>query len=159
MEKNLLGIITSKGINGVVNINTISTTTSENIICSKCNKQKTLYWSGAPSFASSFFCTCYEPVEKKDLEMLQDEVKILSKKVDKIGDSNEPIKISSHDFLPSTSIFATTIDGELIDVINIKDSFNRLPKDEKLKVVSVLLEFCAMETNKLNQNKQYGRLK
>ena len=64
---------------------------------------------------------------------------------------NEQIVINAHDFLPSTSIFATTIDGELIDVINIK---NRLPKDEKLKVVSVLLEFCAAETNKLtNQNK------
>jgi hypothetical protein len=68
--------------------------------------------------------------------------------------SNETIKISSNDFLPSTSIFATTIDGELTDVINIKDCFNRLPKEEKLKVVSVLLEFCAAETNKLtNQNK------
>jgi hypothetical protein len=56
--------------------------------------------------------------------------------------------------LPSTSIFATTIDGELTDVINIKDSFNRLPKEEKLKIVSVLLEFCAMETcNLINQNK------
>ena len=62
--------------------------------------------------------------------------------------------ISSHDFLPNTSIFATTIDGELIDVINIKDSFNRLPQEEKLKIVSVLLEFCAMETcNLINQNK------
>ena len=68
--------------------------------------------------------------------------------------SNEPIKISSHDLFPSTSIFATTIDGELKDVINIKDCFNRLPEDEKLKVVSVLLEFCAAETLKLtSQNK------
>lgn len=68
--------------------------------------------------------------------------------------SNGTIEMNAHDFLPSTSIFATTIDGELIDVINIKDSFNRLPKDEKLKVVSVLLEFCAAETCKLtNQNK------
>ena len=66
----------------------------------------------------------------------------------------EPIKISSHDLFPSTSIFATTIDGELTDVINIKDCFNRLPQEEKLKVVSVLLEFCAAETRKLtNQNK------
>jgi hypothetical protein len=56
--------------------------------------------------------------------------------------------------LPSTSIYATTIDGELTDVINIKDSFNRLPKKEKLKIISVLLEFCAAETSKLtNQNK------
>ena len=66
----------------------------------------------------------------------------------------EPIKINAHDLFPCTSIFATTIDGELTDVINIKDCFNRLPQDEKLKVVSVLLEFCAMETCKLtNQNK------
>lgn len=68
--------------------------------------------------------------------------------------SNEPIKMSSHDFLPSTSIFATTIEGELTDVINIKDCFNRLPKEEKLKIVSVLLEWCASETFFLiNQNK------
>jgi hypothetical protein len=62
--------------------------------------------------------------------------------------------ISCHDLFPSTSIFATTIDGELTDVINIKDCFNRLPQEEKLKVVSVLLEFCAAETLKLtSQNK------
>ena len=62
--------------------------------------------------------------------------------------------ISCHDSSPNTRIFATTIDGELTDVINIKDCFNRLPKEEKIKVVSVLLEFCAAETNKLtNQNK------
>jgi hypothetical protein len=67
--------------------------------------------------------------------------------------SNETIKMSSHDFLPSTSIFAT-VDGEITDIINIKDSFNRLPKEEKLKIVSVLLEFCAAETCKLtSQNK------
>ncbi len=67
---------------------------------------------------------------------------------------SQPIEMNAHDFLPNTSIFATTTDGELTDVINIKDCFNRLPQDEKLKVVSVLLEFCAMETNKLiNQNK------
>jgi predicted metallopeptidase len=67
---------------------------------------------------------------------------------------NEPIKMNAHDLFPCTSIFATTIDGELTDVINIKDSFNRLPQEEKLKVVSVLLEFCAAETSKLtNQNK------
>lgn len=61
--------------------------------------------------------------------------------------------ISCNDYSPNTSIFATTIDGELTDVINIKDCFNRLPQDEKLKVVSVLLEFCAMETfNLINQN-------
>jgi hypothetical protein len=65
------------------------------------------------------------------------------------GTLSQPIKISSHDFLPNTSIFATTIDGELTDVINIKDCFNRLPQEEKLKVVSVLLEFCAAETLKL----------
>lgn len=67
---------------------------------------------------------------------------------------NELIKISSNDFLPSTSIFATTTDGVLTDVINIKDCFNRLPQEEKLKVVSVLLEWCASETFFLiNQNK------
>lgn len=67
-------------------------------------------------------------------------------------DLNEQIVINAHDFLPSTSIFATTIDGELTDVINIKDCFNRLPQEEKLKVVSVLLEFCAKETfNLINQ--------
>jgi len=67
---------------------------------------------------------------------------------------NETIKINAHDFLPNTSIFATTTDGVLTDVINIKDCFNRLPQEEKLKVVSVLLEFCAMETcNLINQNK------
>jgi hypothetical protein len=61
--------------------------------------------------------------------------------------------ISCHDSSPNTRIFAT-VDGELTDVINIKDSFNRLPKEEKLKVVLVLLEFCAMETfNLINQNK------
>jgi hypothetical protein len=69
-------------------------------------------------------------------------------------DLNYPIKMNAHDLFPCTSIYATTIDGELIDVINIKDCFNRLPKDEKLKVVSVLLEFCTAETCKLtNQNK------
>ena len=62
--------------------------------------------------------------------------------------------ISCHDFLPNTSIFATTIDGEITDIINIKDSFRFLPQEEKLKIVSVLLEFCAAETSKLtNQNK------
>ena len=62
--------------------------------------------------------------------------------------------ISCHDSSPSTSIFATTTDGVLTDVINIKDCFNRLPQEEKLKVVSVLLEFCAAEISKLtNQNK------
>ena len=67
---------------------------------------------------------------------------------------SQPIKISSHDFLPNTSIFATTIDGEITDVINIKDCFNRLPQEEKLKTISVLLEFCAAETLKLtSQNK------
>ena len=61
--------------------------------------------------------------------------------------------ISCHDFLPNTSIFAT-VDGEIIDIINIKDSFRFLPQEEKLKIVSVLLEFCAAETSKLtNQNK------
>jgi hypothetical protein len=61
--------------------------------------------------------------------------------------------INCHDFLPSTIIFAT-VDGEIKDIINIKDSFNRLPKKEKLKIVSVLLEFCAAETSKLtSQNK------
>ena len=66
----------------------------------------------------------------------------------------EPIKISSHDLLPSTSIFATTIDGELTDVINIKDCFNRLPQEEKLKVVSLLLEWCSLEAyNLINQKK------
>jgi len=67
--------------------------------------------------------------------------------------SNETIKMNSHDLFPSTSIFAT-VDGEITDIINIKDSFNRLPQEEKLKIVSVLLEFCAAETSKLtNQNK------
>jgi predicted metallopeptidase len=67
---------------------------------------------------------------------------------------NEPIKMNAHDLFPCTSIYATTIDGELTDVINIKDSFNRLPKKEKLKIISALLEFCAMETcNLINQNK------
>jgi hypothetical protein len=61
---------------------------------------------------------------------------------------NEPIKISSHDFFPSTSIFAT-VDGEITDIINIKDSFRFLPQEEKLKIVSVLLEWCAAETSKL----------
>ena len=61
--------------------------------------------------------------------------------------------INCHDLFPSTSIFAT-VDGEIKDIINIKDSFNRLPKKEKLKIISVLLEFCAAETSKLtNQNK------
>ena len=68
--------------------------------------------------------------------------------------SNGTIEMNAHDSFPSTSIFATTTDGVLTDVINIKDCFNRLPKEEKLKAVSVLLEFCAAETNKLtNQNK------
>jgi hypothetical protein len=58
---------------------------------------------------------------------------------------------NAHDLFPCTSIFATTIDGELTDVINIKDCFNKLPKDEKLKIVSVLLEFCAAETSKLTK--------
>mgnify|MGYP000553993091 CR=1 FL=1 len=61
--------------------------------------------------------------------------------------------ISSHDFLPNTSIFAS-VDGEITDIINIKDSFRFLPQEEKLKIVSVLLEWCAMETfNLINQNK------
>jgi hypothetical protein len=67
--------------------------------------------------------------------------------------SNEPIKISSHDLFPSTGIYAT-VDGEITDIINIKDSFRFLPQEEKLKIVSVLLEFCASETLKLtSQNK------
>jgi hypothetical protein len=53
--------------------------------------------------------------------------------------------INQQEFFPDTSIFATTIDGELTDVINIKDCFNRLAKEEKLKVISVLLEFCSSE--------------
>jgi len=61
---------------------------------------------------------------------------------------NETIKMSCHDLFPCTSIFAT-IDGEITDIINIKDCFNRLPQEEKLKIVSVLLEFCAAETSKL----------
>ena len=61
--------------------------------------------------------------------------------------------ISSHDFLPNTSIFAS-VDGEITDIINIKDSFRFLPQEEKLKIVSTLLEFCAAETSKLTiQNK------
>jgi hypothetical protein len=55
---------------------------------------------------------------------------------------------NSHDLFPSTSIFAT-IDGEITDIINIKDSFRFLPQEEKLKIVSVLLEWCAAETSKL----------
>ena len=55
--------------------------------------------------------------------------------------------------LPSTSVFAF-FNGELTDVINIKDCFNRLPQEEKLKIVSVLLDWCAAETSKLtSQNK------
>ena len=66
---------------------------------------------------------------------------------------SQPIKISSHDFLPNTSIFAS-VDGEITDIINIKDSFRFLPQEEKLKIVSTLLEFCAAETSKLtSQNK------
>lgn len=72
----------------------------------------------------------------------------------KSTDLNVPIKINAHDLFPCTSIYATTIDGELTDVINIKDSFNRLPKEEKLKIVSALLEWCASETFFLiNQHK------
>ncbi len=67
--------------------------------------------------------------------------------------SNETIKMNSHDLFPSTSIFAN-VDGEITDIINIKDSFRFLPNEEKLKIVSVLLEFCAAETIKLtSQNK------
>ena len=58
--------------------------------------------------------------------------------------------INWHDSSQNTSIFAT-VDGEITDIINIKDSFNRLPKEEKLKIVSVLLEFCAAETSKLTK--------
>ena len=58
--------------------------------------------------------------------------------------------ISCHDLFPCTSIFAT-VDGEIIDIINIKDSFRFLPQEEKLKIVSVLLEFCAAETSKLTK--------
>lgn len=54
------------------------------------------------------------------------------------------MKTTAHDLFPCTSIFAT-IDGEITDVINIKDSFNRLSQEEKLKIISVLLEFCASE--------------
>ena len=54
------------------------------------------------------------------------------------------MKTTAHDLFPCTSIFAT-IDGEITDVINIKDSFNRLSQEEKLKIISVLLEFCAYE--------------
>lgn len=56
--------------------------------------------------------------------------------------------ISCHDSSPNTSIFAT-VDGEIIDIINIKDSFRFLPQEEKQKIVSVLLEWCAYETLKL----------
>jgi hypothetical protein len=51
---------------------------------------------------------------------------------------------NSHDLFPSTSIFAT-IDGEITDIINIKDCFNRLHQEEKLRIISVLLEFCSSE--------------
>jgi len=55
--------------------------------------------------------------------------------------------------LLSTSIFAF-VNGELTDVINIKDCFNRLPQKEKQKIVIELLKWCAAETSKLtNQNK------
>jgi hypothetical protein len=61
--------------------------------------------------------------------------------------------INWHDSSQNTSIFAT-VDGEITDIINIKDSFRFLPQEEKLKIVSILLEFCAAETSKLtNQNK------
>ena len=62
--------------------------------------------------------------------------------------SNGTIKMSSHDLFPSTSIFAF-VNGELTDVINIKDCFNRLPQKEKQKIVSELLKWCAYETLKL----------
>jgi len=52
--------------------------------------------------------------------------------------------INQQEFLPDTSIFAT-IDGEITDVIKIKDSFNRLHQEEKLRIISVLLEFCSSE--------------
>ena len=58
--------------------------------------------------------------------------------------------INQQEFFPDTTIFST-VDGEITDIINIKDSFNRLPKKEKLKIVSVLLEFCAAETSKLTK--------
>jgi len=56
--------------------------------------------------------------------------------------------INQQEFLPDTSIFST-VDGEITDIINIKDSFRFLPQEEKLKIVSVLLEWCAAETSKL----------
>ena len=54
------------------------------------------------------------------------------------------INYDSRNILPSTSIFST-VDGEITDIINIKDSFNRLSQEEKLKIISVLLEFCSIE--------------
>jgi hypothetical protein len=56
--------------------------------------------------------------------------------------------INQQEFFPDTSIFST-VDGEITDIINIKDSFRFLPQEEKLKIVSVLLEWCAAETSKL----------
>lgn len=56
--------------------------------------------------------------------------------------------INQQEFFPATSIFST-VDGEITDIINIKDSFRFLPQEEKLKIVSVLLEWCAAETFKL----------
>jgi hypothetical protein len=56
--------------------------------------------------------------------------------------------INQQEFLPDTSIFST-VDGQITDIINIKDSFRFLPQEEKLKIVSVLLEWCAAETSKL----------
>ena len=51
------------------------------MVCGKCNKQK--FWAGTLPI-SQFFCTCNEPETKSDLEILQDEVKSLSKKVDNL---------------------------------------------------------------------------
>jgi hypothetical protein len=56
--------------------------------------------------------------------------------------------INQQEFFPDTSIFAT-VDGEITDIINIKDSFRFLPQEEKLKIVSLLLDWCAAETSKL----------
>jgi hypothetical protein len=61
---------------------------------------------------------------------------------------NESGTVTLSQPLPSISIFAF-VNGELTDVINIKDCFNRLPQKEKQKIVSKLLKWCAYETLKL----------
>jgi hypothetical protein len=81
------GKLTITNIGDIVVLNTCSGgltsiySSTNPMVCEKCNKQK--FWAGTLPI-SQFFCNCNQPANKSDLEILQDEVKSLSKKVNEL---------------------------------------------------------------------------